>query len=103
MTHDLYPRHMTLDADERYCDRLPNRSRRGPVRFPDAMLAPESLSLDKAIARMAVVVDPMLLLQLLDVLEVGLRVRSYSLERVQQCFLETAAEAHAFVLGQIEE
>src|SRR5687767_9462606 len=55
-----------------------------------------ALALDKAVARVAVVVDAVLSLQVLDVAQVALRMGTghsiaERLERVQQRFFETAA------------
>src|SRR5258706_1028179 len=52
---------------------------------------------------MAVVVDAVLFLQLLDVFELVLRVWANTVERMQQGLLEAAAHTHALVLGQIAQ
>src|SRR5215471_9760821 len=61
---------------------------------------------DKPVARVAVVVDAVLLLQLLDLPEVGSGVRAGDaiaerLARVQQDFLEAAGQRHALVRSEI--
>ena len=68
----------------------------------------EGLPLDEAIARMAVVVDAMLLLQFLNVVELspGVRAGNPIAQRfvgMQQDLLEAAAQAHALILGQVVE
>src|SRR5262245_63633917 len=57
---------------------------------------------------MAVVVDPVLPLQCLDVPEIGFGVRARHaiakrLERVQERLLETTAQAHALACGQVRQ
>jgi hypothetical protein len=55
------------------------------------------------IARVAVVVDPMLFLQFLNVPKRCLRMRPDAIVSMQQHLLQTAIHAHALVLGQILE
>src|SRR5687768_9796420 len=64
------------------------------------------LLFDEPVARVAVVVDAVLLLQVLDVGELLPRVRAghavaEGLTRVQQDLLQAAREAHALVGGQV--
>jgi hypothetical protein len=49
----------------------------------------------QAIAGVGVVVDPMPLLQLLDVTKISLRVWTHTVQRVPQRFLEAAVECHS--------
>lgn len=66
--------------------------------------APATLLLfGEPIARVAVVVDPMLFLQFLNVPKRCLRMRSDAIVSMQQHLLQTAIHAHALVLGQIHE
>src|SRR5262245_14888451 len=69
---------------------------------------PASSALDEAIAGVAVVIDPVPPLQLLDEPQRRLRVRAGDavterLARVEQDRLEAAAEAHALVRGEVVE
>src|SRR5687767_752998 len=65
-----------------------------------------AIPLDEAVARVAVVVDAVLSLQVLDVAQVALRVGTghsitERLERVQERFFEAATHTHALVRGQV--
>src|SRR5258707_4875933 len=55
------------------------------------------------VARVAVVIDAVLLLQFLDVMEGRLSVRPDAFVRMQQHLLQATAHAHVFVLRQVLE
>src|ERR1700726_2995754 len=61
------------------------------------------LLFNKPVAAVRVVVDPLLFPQFLDLPKSRLRVRSNTLIRMEQNFLQTTVDAHVLVLGQIIE
>src|SRR5207249_213802 len=87
--------------------RIASASARGPCQTAASMNATRgSLLFDKAVARVAVVVDAVFLLQLLNVFERSPGVRAGDavaerLVRVQKNLLETARHGHVLVHGQI--
>src|SRR6266851_7209801 len=89
--------------------RIASASASVPCQTAASMNATRGSSLfDKAVARMAVVVDAVFLFQLLNVGERSLGVRAGDavaerLVRVQQNLLETARQAHMLVRGQVVE